>query len=170
MTCPSPRSGRERRARLPGATSNSGAPLMTVSALCYSLSFVLTLPSFGRWLLLRAEGAPGRSCSRPPLLPFSFPLFPRLMHLGGEERIASHAPPGTLICLRAIPNEISLEAPGTRVPKFYSLPGGSQTPDLGVSPRCRSLTSQRLDPKAGAMRFGQPDGSDVGLSHGSRAC
>ena len=56
--------------------------------------------------------------------------------------------------------------PGTHVPKFYSLPGGSQTLDVGVSLRCRSLTSQRLDPNAGAMRFGQPDGSDVGLSHG----
>ena len=92
------------------------------------------------------------------------------MHLGGEERSASHAPPGTLICLRVIPNEISQDAPGTRVPKFYSLPRGSQTPDLDVAASMQIARLKRMDPQAEAKRFGQPGGRGVGLSHDSRAC
>ena len=72
-----------------------------------TLSLVFLLSSLGQWLLLRVEGAPDHSYPRPLLLSSPSPPFPRLMHLGGEERIASHAPPGTLICFWAIPNEIS---------------------------------------------------------------
>ena len=59
-----------------------------------------------------------------------------------EERIASHALPFPLICKQAPSNYVSPEALSTRVFKFYSLSGGSQTPDLGVLPRCRTMIAE----------------------------
>ena len=73
------------------------------------------------------------------LSPLSSPLSLFSCIWLSEERIASHALPMTLICKWVLPNCFSLEALGTRVLKFYSLPRGSQTPDLGVLPRRRSL-------------------------------
>ena len=59
-----------------------------------------------------------------------------------EERFASHALPIPLIHLQAPSNYVSPEALCARVSKFFSLPGGSQTPDLGVLPRCRTMIAE----------------------------
>ena len=59
-----------------------------------------------------------------------------------EERFASHALPIPPIHLQGPSNYVPPEALYARVSKFYSLPGGSQTPDLGVLPRCRTMIAE----------------------------
>ena len=125
------------------ATSNSGAPQMTASAFTHTslLSLSSSLLVGGCFSVRKAPLPSPAPCLLPsPSSPSSFLLSSCIWV--SEERIASHALPFPLICKQAPSNYVSPEALYARVFKFYSLPGGSQTPDLGVLPRCRTMIAE----------------------------